>query len=80
MQLLLQLDTTDFDGWKTDWDTESSERMEAGITQLQMWRDADTRTRVLVLLQANRRAAAEAWLRKERGFGGLMTATFLDLA
>jgi hypothetical protein len=80
MQLLCQIDTTDYDGWKADFDSEASERMEAGLTVLQIWRDADSRSRVLVLLQANHRPRAEAWLAKERGFGGPMTATFLDLA
>lgn len=80
MQLLLALDTTDYAGWRRDWDSEAPDRMEAGLTQLQLWRDADSRTRVLVLLQANDRPRAEGWLRKERGFGGPMTATFLDLA
>ena len=41
MQLLCQLDTPDFPGWKRDFDAESTERMEAGLTLLQMWRDAD---------------------------------------
>lgn len=80
MQLLLQLDTPDFDGWKADWDGEASERMEAGLTLLQMWRDADSRSRVLLLLEANSRPRADAWLAKEQGFGGQMTATFLDFA
>ena len=80
IQLLCQLDTPDFPGWKLDWDSEASERMEAGLTLLQMWRDADSRSRVLLLLEANDRGRAEAWLRKEQGFGGPMTATFLDFA
>ena len=43
IQLLCQLDTTDFPGWKRDFDAESTDRMEAGLTLLQMWRDADSR-------------------------------------
>lgn len=80
MQLLCQLDTADFDGWKADFDAEAAERMEAGLSLLQMWRDADSRSRVLILLEANDRRRAEAWLAKEQGFGGPMTATFLDFA
>ena len=80
MQLLLQLDTPDFPGWKADWDSEATDRMEAGLTLLQLWRDADSRTRVLVLLEANDRKRAQGWLAKEQGFGGPMTATFLDFA
>jgi hypothetical protein len=80
MQLLCQLDTSDFPGWKRDFDSEAIERMEAGLTLLQMWRDADSRSRVLMLFEANDRPRAEGWLRKEQGFGGPMTATFLDFA
>lgn len=80
MQLLCQIDTPDFPGWKRDFDSEATERMEAGLTLLQMWRDADSRSRVILLLEVNDRARAQLWLRKEQGFGGPMTATFLDFA
>lgn len=80
MQLLCQLDTPDFDGWKADFDAEAADRMEAGLTLLQMWRDADSRSRVLMLFEVNDRRRAEGWLAKEQGFGGPMTATFLDFA
>ena len=80
MQLLCQLDTNDFPGWKRDFDAEATDRMEAGLTLLQMWRDADSRSRVVLLLEVNDRARAQTWLRKEQGFGGPMTATFLDFA
>jgi hypothetical protein len=80
MQLLCQLDTSDFPGWKRDFDAESAERMEAGLTLLQMWRDADSRSRVFMLFQVGHRPRAEQWLRKEQGFGGPMTATFLETA
>ena len=80
MQLLCQLDTNDFPGWKHDFDAEATERMEAGLTLLQMWRDAETRSRVLMLFEVNDRARAQHWLRKEQGFGGPMTAHFLETA
>ena len=79
-QLLCQIDTLDFPGWKRDFDSESSDRMEAGLGLLQMWRDADTRSRVLLLFEVTDRSRAEAWLRKEQGFGGPMQATFLETA
>jgi len=80
MQLLCQLDTNDFPGWKRDFDTESTERMEAGLTLLQMWRDADSRSGVYLLFEVNDRGRAEQWLRKEQGFGGPMQAHFLETA
>ena len=80
MQLLCQLDTADYDGWRAEFDRDAAERMEAGLSLLQIWRDADSRARVLMLLEANDRPRAEAWLARREGFGGPMTATFLDLA
>ena len=80
MQLLCQLETTDFPGWKRDFDAEATERMEAGLTLLQMWRDADSRSGVYLLFEVGNRARAEQWLRKEQGFGGPMTAHFLKTA
>ncbi len=80
LQLLCQIDTPDVPGWRRDFDAEAAERMEAGLTLLQIWRDADSRSRVVLLLAVNDRARAEGWLRKEQGFGGPMTATFLETA
>ena len=80
MQLLCQLDTADFAGWKRDFDSEATDRMEAGLSLLQMWRDADSRSRVFLLFEVNDRGRAEQWLRKEQGFGGPMVATFLETA
>ena len=78
MQLLCQLDTNDFPGWKRDFDAEATERMEAGLTLLQMWRDADTRSRILMLFEVNDPPPPEALLRKEQGFGGPKQAHFLE--
>ena len=78
MQLWCQLDTSDFIGWKRDFDSEGTERMEAGLTLLQMWRDSDTRSRVLMLFEVGDVTRAKVWLRKEQGFGGPMTAHFLE--
>ena len=80
MQLLCQIDTSDFPGWKRDFDTEATDRMEAGLTLLQMWRDADSRSGVYLLFEVGHRARAEQWLAKEQGFGGPMQAHFLETA
>ena len=79
-QLLCQLDTSDFPGWKRDFDAESTDRMEAGLTLLQMWRDADSRSGVFLLFEVSNRSRAESWLAKEQGFGGPMQAHFLETA
>jgi hypothetical protein len=80
IQLLCQLETADFPGWKRDFDSEATDRMEAGLTLLQIWRDADRRSGVFLLFEVNDRDRAEAWLRKEQGFGGPMQAHFLETA
>jgi hypothetical protein len=54
--------------------------MQAGLSQLQIWRDADHGSTVLVLFDVNDRKRAEGWIAKEQGFGGAMTCTFLETA
>ena len=74
MQLLLTYPSS-----PADWDTSSEDRSLAGLTQLQVWRDADGGATV-VLLEVNDRAKAEAWLAKERGLGANIDARFLKTA
>ena len=52
--------------------------MQAGLSQLQIWRDADHGSTVLVLFEVNDRKRAQGWITKEQGFGGAMTCTFLE--
>ena len=80
MQLLLQIDTPDYPGWKADFDGKTEDRMQAGLTLLQLWRDADTSGQAFALFEVNDRKKAEAWLAKERGFGAQVTASFLNTA
>ncbi|MBB3712729.1 hypothetical protein FHS00_002324 [Limimaricola variabilis] len=80
MQMLCQIDTPDYASWKTAFDGDYEERMQAGLSQLQIWRDADHGSTVLVLFKVNDRKRAEAWIAKEQGFGGAMTCTFLETA
>ena len=80
MQLLLQIDTPDYAAWKTAWDDDTEDRSNAGLTQLQLWRDADSQGQAFALMEVNDRGRAEAWLAKERGFGGQITASFLRTA
>ncbi|WP_045387437.1 hypothetical protein [Falsirhodobacter sp. alg1] len=77
MHLLLQIDTTDYDGWKSQWDGDAENRSNAGMTQLQIWRGVDTPGRVFALMDVHNPDNAKAWIAKETSFGGTMTATFL---
>ncbi len=80
MQLLAQFDTPGFDTWKAAFDDDAEDRMQAGLTLLQMWRGADETASVVCLFKVNDRARAQTWLDKERGFGAALTAQFLRTA
>ena len=80
MQLLIDFATTDYDGWKTAFEGDASDRMQAGMTLLQMWRGADEPNTVTCLFEVNDRARAQGWLDKESAFGAAATARFLRTA
>ena len=80
MQLLLQIDTPDYEAWKQAFDADAEDRRLAGLTVLQLWRDADTNGQAFALMEVNDRRKAEAWLAKESSFGGRITASFLRTA
>ena len=80
MQLLLQIDTPDYEAWKQAFDADAEDRRLAGLTVLQLWRDADTNGQAFALLDVNDRGKAESWVAKEKSFGGQITASFLRTA
>ncbi|SFP32426.1 hypothetical protein [Tranquillimonas alkanivorans] len=80
MQLLCRFDTPDYDEWKKTFDADAEDRMNAGLTLLQLWRDADTPSAALALFEVNDRKRAQAWIEKETGFGHALTADFLKPA
>ena len=65
MQLLTETTAADFAAFKSDFDAAASVRMEAGLTLLQMWREADAPGTVLCLFEVNDRARAESWLARD---------------
>jgi hypothetical protein len=67
-------------GWQADYDAAAETRQQAGLTQLQLWHDADDPGRVLALYQVNDRARAAAWVTRARSLDGLAEARFLTLA
>lgn len=79
MQLLLQIDTPDYEGWKSSWDDGAEDRANSGLTQLQLWRAVDHGA-AFALMEVHNPANAKAWLEKETAFGGATTATFLRTA
>lgn len=80
MQLILTFATAGFDAWKTDYDAHAETRDNAGLTMLQMWRDADDPDRVVVLFEVSDRARAEAWLHQQTALKGAGGAQFLKTA
>ena len=62
MQLICRNDTSDFDAWKSDFDGDAEGRRNAGLSVLQIWRAADTPSRVFVLYDVNDRDRAASYL------------------
>lgn len=80
MQLLCRFDTISWDEWRPRFDGDAEERRLAGLTLLQLWRDADTPDAAVALFEVNDRGKAEAWVAKHAGFGAALTAHFLRTA
>ena len=80
MQLIVTFDTTGFDAWKADYDAHSETRNNAGLTMMQMWRDADDSNRAVVLFEVSDRKRAEDWLRQQKALKGGASAQFLKTA
>ena len=79
MQLLTHLTPTSYAEWKRDFDAGTEARMNAGLTLLQLWQDADG-PGVTALFDVNDRGKAEAWLQRESQTGPKIDARFLRTA
>lgn len=62
LQLLWRIDTTDFAAWKAAFDDDGEARQAAGLSVLQIWKDAGNASRAFCLLRVNDRAKAEAFM------------------
>lgn len=80
MQLIATFSTSGFDAWKADYDAHSEARDNAGLTMLQMWRDADDANRAVVLYEVSDRARAAQWVKEQTALKGGVTAQFLRTA
>jgi hypothetical protein len=80
MQLIVQFTISGFDAWKADYDAHIEDRDTAGLTMLQMWRDADDANRVAVLYEAHDRARADQWFKQQAALKGATSAQFLKTA
>ena len=79
MNLLTHHTPADYDAWKADFDAHSETRMQAGLTLMQLWRDADG-TGVTALFEVNDRKKAQAWVDAENQTDGPVTARFMRTA
>lgn len=64
MQLISHYFVTDFATWKTAFDADGESRSQAGLTVLQIWKDADSTDHAFVLCEVNDRARAEDWTKR----------------
>ena len=62
MQLICHYCVTAFDDFKAAFDDDAEARRNAGLTVLQIWRDADTDTHAFVLMELNDRPRAQDWI------------------
>ncbi|MCA0271472.1 MAG: hypothetical protein LCH69_05310 [Proteobacteria bacterium] len=80
MQLIVTFATSGFDAWKADYDAHSEARDNAGLTMMQMWRDADDGNRAVVLFEVSDRARVARWVKEQSALKGGITAQFLRTA
>lgn len=78
MQMLASIDTDGYDAWKSQFDARSEDR--AGMTMMQMWRDADAGTRVVILFDVHDRAKAESWAKAQAALGAQIATQYLRTA
>ncbi len=77
MQLILQSPAPDYPSWKTAFDSTAEARRDAGLSLLQLWRDAD-QPAVFALFEVTDRKRAQKWLAKEAALGATATAHFVE--
>ncbi|MBB3995019.1 hypothetical protein GGR95_002669 [Sulfitobacter undariae] len=62
MQLICHFEVTDFTAWQTAFAADEEARRDAGLSVLQIWRDADNPKRAFTLLTVNDRDRADQWI------------------
>ena len=81
MHLLTRIETGGFDAWRRDFDAASEGRGRAGLSLLQIWREADAPDTALLLFEVRDRGRAQDYLTQRDQLGHpLGVATFLKTA
>ena len=79
MNLIAHFTPASYDTWKSDFDAHMETRSNAGLTLLQLWRDADGNG-ATALFEVNDRKKAQAWLDNEAATDAPVEARFLRTA
>jgi hypothetical protein len=69
MQLLIRFDSHDRSAFRDAYDGAREEREQSGLTQLQLWEEADAPDRLWALFGVADRDKAEAWLARTSALG-----------
>ncbi|MBM9594802.1 hypothetical protein [Roseitranquillus sediminis] len=81
MQLLCRIETQRHGNWRAEFDGEAETRGNAGLTLLQLWREADAPDTMLALFEVNDRERAAAYLGTDASLSGTLgSCTFLETA
>ncbi len=80
MKLLATFPTPDYPASKADFDAHAEDSAAAGLTLMQLWRDADDPTRAVALFDVHSRPRAEQWLKAQSTVGQTITAQFVNTA
>jgi len=62
MQMICHFEVINFSDWQTAFAADDEARRDAGLSMLQIWRDADRTTHAFVLLDVNDRKRAQDWI------------------
>jgi hypothetical protein len=73
MQLLVRYDTHDRAAFRASYDEARERRDQAGLTQLQLWEEADAPARLWALYGVSDRDRAEAWLAEKSSLASQLT-------
>lgn len=73
MQLLIRFQSHDRSAFREAYDGAREERDQAGLTQLQLWEEADAPDTLWALYGVAEREKAEAWLAKTSALGTHLT-------
>lgn len=80
MHLIARFSPPAYAPWKASFDAHAEDRDQSGLTLLQLWRGADDQNHAVALFEVHDRAAAEAWLDRQRALQGGIDADFVKTA